>query len=86
MTGDDWRRLDPRVVPVSGLLMTGVAVLAGVPTAVGLADGLSWPVALAWTLPGAALVIALGVGAEWLRLRTTRFRVGPSASSCTAAC
>lgn len=74
---DGWRRLDRRVLPVSALFMAGVAVLAGVPTAVGLADGLSWPVALAWTLPGAALVVAVGVGAEWLRLRTTRWRVGP---------
>ncbi|WP_214405003.1 PH domain-containing protein [Pseudonocardia lacus] len=57
--------------------MAGVAVLAGVPTTVGIADGERWGAALAWTLPGAALVIALGVAVEWLRLRTTRYRVGP---------
>jgi putative membrane protein len=76
VSGDGWHRLDPRIVAVTTIFMVGVAVLAGVPTAVGLADGLSWGVALAWTLPGAALVIALGVAAEWLRVRTTRYRVG----------
>ncbi|MCO1658334.1 PH domain-containing protein [Pseudonocardia humida] len=56
--------------------MLGVAVLAGVPTAIGL-SAISTTVALAWTLPGAAFVVIAGVVAEWLRHRTTRYRVGP---------
>ena len=75
MTGA-WERLDRRGLWVSAAFMTGVALLAGVPTAIGLSD-ISWAVALAWTLPGAAVIVAAGVIAEWLRLRVTRYRVGP---------
>ncbi|MEV6630430.1 PH domain-containing protein [Actinoplanes sp. NPDC051470] len=75
MTGA-WERLDRRGLWVSAAFMTGVAILAGVPTAIGLSD-ISWAVALAWTLPGAAVIVAAGVIAEWLRLRVTRYRVGP---------
>ncbi|WP_203722564.1 PH domain-containing protein, partial [Paractinoplanes abujensis] len=75
MTGD-WQRLDPRAVPVAAVLMLGVAVLAAVPTAIGLAD-VSIGVALGWTLPGAVVVVVAGTLAEWLRLRHSRYRVGP---------
>jgi putative membrane protein len=72
----EWRELDQRAVPVSAVFMLGVAVLAGVPTAIGL-SAISTAVALAWVLPGAALVVLAGVLAEWLRRRFTRYRVGP---------
>jgi putative membrane protein len=72
----DWQRLDRRTVAVTALVMLGVAFLAGVPTGLGLANGLGVGVALAWVLPGAALVVALGVAADWLRWRSTRYRIG----------
>ncbi|MEV6492949.1 PH domain-containing protein [Actinoplanes sp. NPDC051633] len=72
---DEWRALDRRCLAVATLFMTGVAVLAGVPTAVGLSD-ISVGVALGWTLPGAIAVVLIGVAAEWVRLRFTRYRVG----------
>ncbi len=71
-----WRELDRRAVPVAAVFMTGVAFLAAVPAAIGLSD-ISTTVALAWVLPGAVLVVLAGVLAEWLRLRTSRYRVGP---------
>jgi putative membrane protein len=69
-----WQVLDRRALGVSAVFMTGVAILAGVPTAVGLSD-ISTAVALGWTLPGAVFVVLAGVVAEWLRLRHTRYRV-----------
>jgi len=71
-----WEELHRHAIPVAAIFMVGVAVLAGVPTAIGLSN-ISVPVALAWTLPGAAFIVVAGVVAEWLRLRTTRYRVGP---------
>ncbi|MGK5680847.1 PH domain-containing protein [Actinoplanes sp. URMC 104] len=73
---EQWRRLDRRAVPVAALFMLGVAVLAGVPTAIGLSE-ISTAVALGWVLPGSVLVVAAGTVAEWLRLRFSRYRVGP---------
>jgi putative membrane protein len=72
----DWQRLDRRTIAVTALFMLGVAFVAGVPTGVGMAGGLGIGVALAWVLPGAALVVALGVAADWLRWRSTRYRIG----------
>jgi putative membrane protein len=72
-----WQRLDQRTIVVAALYMLGVAFLAGVPTAVGLTGPFGVGVALAWVLPGAALVVALGVVVDWLNWRSTRYRVGP---------
>ncbi len=74
---DGWRRLDRRTIAVTAIFMLGVAVVAGVPTAAGLARGTSVGTALAWVLPGAALVVAAGTVAELLQWRTTRYRLGP---------
>ena len=71
-----WHALDRRAMPVAAVFMTGVAAAAGVPTAIGLSD-ISVAVALAWVLPGSAVIVGAGVVAEWLRLRVTRYRVGP---------
>jgi len=67
-----WQRLDQRTIVVAALYMLGVAFLAGVPTAVGLTGPFGVGVALAWVLPGAALVVALGVVVDWLNWRSTR--------------
>lgn len=72
----EWRAFDRRAVPLTAVFMLGVAILAGVPSAIGLSD-ISTTVALAWVLPGAVLVVVAGVLAEWLRLRVSRYRVGP---------
>lgn len=73
----EWQRLDRRSLPVSALTMVGVAALAGVPTAIGMTGGLGLGVAMAWVLPAAAVVVLGGTLADLLRLRTTRYRVGP---------
>lgn len=70
-----WERLHPDTVKVAALIMMGFAVAAAVPTTIGIASGTSLPVALAWVLPGAALLIAAGTGYDALRIRFTRYRV-----------
>nr|WP_084628621.1 PH domain-containing protein [Amycolatopsis nigrescens] len=55
--------------------MAGVSVGAGVPIAIGIADGKSFGVALAWVLPFAVLLTAGSALAELLRWRATRYRV-----------
>lgn len=80
MTGADageWRTLDKRTVVVAALTTAGVAVVAGIPTAIGLAGSTSAGAALLWVLPGAVLLIACGSVAEYVRWRRTRYRVGP---------
>lgn len=78
MTGG-WVRLDRRTVHVGALFMLGVAVIAGGPSVTGIANGTgSWPIAWAWVLPGAVVLVLLGVVAEVLRVRATRYRVGPA--------
>jgi putative membrane protein len=72
-----WQRLDRRSLPVTALTTAGLAALAGVPTGIGMSGGLGVGVALAWVLPAAAVVVLGGTVADWLRLRTTRYRVGP---------
>src|SRR5690606_30452807 len=63
-----------RTVGVTALILLGVAVLAGVPTTVGLTAWRGIGFALAWVLPGAVLMIAVLTGAEELRWRRTRYR------------
>jgi putative membrane protein len=72
----EWERLDRRTVAVTALLMAGVAVTAGLPTGYGIAGATSVATALMWVLPGAALLIAAGAAADFLRWRTTRYRIG----------
>lgn len=71
----EWERLDHRTVLVTVLILIGVAVLAGVPTTVGLTAWRGIGFALAWVLPGAFLMIAVLAGADELRWRRTRYRV-----------
>nr|WP_267241351.1 PH domain-containing protein [Streptomyces sp. PR69] len=75
--GDGWRRLDPRTVWVTGLVMTGVAGGAALPVFFGLAGGLPLGQAAALVLAGAVLLVAAAVGADYVRWRRTRYRIGP---------
>ncbi len=62
-----WRRLDRRTLGVTAVLLAGVAVSAGTPTAIGTRS--------LWLVPAAALLLAgAGVLAEYVRWRHTRFR------------
>ncbi|WP_410613487.1 PH domain-containing protein [Amycolatopsis sp. lyj-109] len=61
-----WRRLDRRTLGVTAVLMAGVAVSAGSPIALGTRS--------LWLLPAAALLVGVGVLAEYVRWRHTRFR------------
>src|SRR5699024_11739064 len=70
-----WHRLERRTVAVTAILLTGVAVLAGVPTTIGVGGATSVPVALAWVVPGALLLIGGGCFADYLRWRKTRYRI-----------
>ncbi|TLQ46663.1 PH domain-containing protein [Streptomyces marianii] len=72
-----WRRLDPRTVLVTAAVMAGVAGGAGLPVLLGLAGSMPWWQALGWVLAGALVLIAGGAGADWLRWRRTRYRIGP---------
>lgn len=75
--GEEWRKLDRRTLLVTAAVMTSVATGAGVPTAVGLSGGMGIGRALAWVLPAALLLIAAGTGADYVRWRRTRYRIGP---------
>jgi putative membrane protein len=74
--GAGWTRLAPRTVAVRAAAFGGAAVVAGAPTAVGVAarpGGVS--PALVLTL--ALAVIAAGTTHAVLRWRATRYRIGP---------
>ncbi|MER7820426.1 PH domain-containing protein [Streptomyces sp. NPDC096153] len=73
----DWRGLDRRTVLVTAAVMAGVAGGAGLPVLLGLAGSMPWWQALGWVLAGALVLVALGTGADWLRWRRTRYRIGP---------
>ncbi|MEU8222566.1 PH domain-containing protein [Kribbella sp. NPDC048915] len=71
-----WQRLDVRTVGVGALVGAGLAISAGVPTAAGIAAGTSVPVALAWVLPAAVLVVVALAAVEYVRWRRTQYRIG----------
>lgn len=72
----DWQRLDRRTVWVTAGVMAGIAVAAGVPTAAGFLRGNApTGVVLAFVLPGAALLIAGGMVADYVRWRHTGYRI-----------
>lgn len=73
--GIPWERLHRDSIKVTAITMLGVAVAAGVPTTIGISSGTSLGVALAWVLPGAALLIGVVTAYDVLRLRHTRYRV-----------
>ncbi|WP_432086463.1 PH domain-containing protein [Streptomyces sp. bgisy095] len=73
----EWRRLDPRTLFATAAVLCGVAGGAGLPVALGLAGSRPLWQALAWVLAGALLLVIGGTGADSVRLRRTRYRVGP---------
>ncbi|MGW7369255.1 PH domain-containing protein [Streptomyces sp. NPDC054841] len=74
---DGWLRLDRRTVLVTAVVLTGVAGGAGLPVLFGLAGGMPWWQALGWVLAGAAVLVAGGSAADYVRWRRTRYRIGP---------
>lgn len=78
-TGSDegaWRRIDRRTVRLTALVTAGVAAGAAVPTTLGLAGRFGFVAAVAWVLGGALLLIGCAAGADHVRWRRTRYRVG----------
>lgn len=73
----NWQQLDRRTVAVTAITMTGVGIAAGVPTGIGIAGGAGVGVALAWVLPGIALLVAVTCVADWFSWRHTRYQVQP---------
>ncbi|WP_081687805.1 PH domain-containing protein [Glycomyces tenuis] len=70
-----WRRLHRDTLKMTALFMAGFAALTAVPAATGIASGTSWPIALAFVVPGAAVVIAAVVVPDAIRLKVTHYRV-----------
>lgn len=75
----EWSKLDRRTITATAIILLGAAVLAGVPTTVGLASWRSFGFAMMWVLPGAAILILGGTLADYLRWRKTFYRVLPDA-------
>lgn len=75
--GQEWRKLDKRTLLVTAAVMSSVATGAGVPTTIGLSGVMGVWRALAWVLPAALLLIVGGTGADYVRWRRTRYRIGP---------
>ncbi|RDG39158.1 PH domain-containing protein [Streptomyces corynorhini] len=73
----EWRRLDPRTLLVTAVVLAGVVLGAGVPAAIGMAGRMGPWRALSWVAAGAVLVIGFGLCGEYIRWRRTRYRVGP---------
>ena len=76
---DRWRTLHRHTLVVTAVILTGVAIAAGVPTAIGIASGTSTQVALAWVLPCVVALIGGGVAVDYLRWRRVRYRVSATA-------
>ncbi|MFC9391662.1 PH domain-containing protein [Streptomyces sp. NPDC057027] len=77
MSEGEWRRLDPRTLLAGAAVLCGVAGGAALPAVAGLSGGRPLWQAVAWVLAGAALLVLAGTAADWVRLRRTRYRVGP---------
>ncbi|MEV1047352.1 PH domain-containing protein [Streptomyces sp. NPDC049916] len=71
-----WRRLDPRTVLVTALVVAGVVAGAAVPATLGLASRLGLPPAALWVLAGGVLVVGVAAGADRVRWHRTRYRIG----------
>lgn len=73
-----WQRLDRRAALVAAVYTAGFVVVAAVVGGYWIAVGTgSVGVALAWVLPGGAVVVGAGAGAgEWM-WQVTRYRVRP---------
>ncbi|MCF3964894.1 PH domain-containing protein, partial [Streptomyces fuscigenes] len=72
-----WQRLDARTYVVTAMVLVGVVVTAGVPTALGVMGTAGVSRATVWTVAGAVVVVALGTGIDYVRWRRTGYRIGP---------
>jgi putative membrane protein len=70
-----WLRLHRDGLKVTALYTAGAILAAGVPVAIGIGSGAGLLIALAFVVPGAALVTGAVVGYEAIRLKVTRYRV-----------
>ncbi|MFF2140945.1 PH domain-containing protein [Streptomyces sp. NPDC058193] len=75
-SGPGWRRLHPRTVLVTALVVAGVAAGAAVPVTVALAAPVGYARAVGWVLAGAALLIGCAAGGDYVRWKRTRYRIG----------
>ncbi|MGA6173434.1 PH domain-containing protein [Streptomyces sp. NPDC012600] len=73
---DGWRRLDPRTVVVTALVVAGVVAGVALPATLGLARWLGLPAAVLWAFTGAVLVIGAATGTDRVRWHRTRYRIG----------
>ncbi|MEU0402884.1 PH domain-containing protein [Streptomyces sp. NPDC006197] len=74
---EEWRRLDPRTLFADAVVFCGVAGGAALPAVAGLSSGGSLGQAFAWVLSGVVLLVLVGTVGDRVRLRRTRYRVGP---------
>lgn len=72
-----WTGLAPQTVTVSALVWAGAAVVAGLPTAIGVGTQ-AGGVTAGWVAAAAVVVAAAGTVHAYLRWRTTRYRIGPA--------
>ncbi|GEB59195.1 hypothetical protein GCM10017674_19510 [Streptomyces gardneri] len=75
--GEEWRRLDRRMLLATAAVLCGVAGGAGLPATVGLAGSRPLWQVLSWVLAGALLLVLGGTAADYVRWRRTRYRIGP---------
>ncbi|MFH8835780.1 PH domain-containing protein [Streptomyces sp. NPDC017868] len=78
MSEEQWRRLDPRTLVAGAAVLCGVAGGAALPAVAALSGGRPLWQAVAWVLAGAVLLVLTGTAADWIRLRRTRYRIGPA--------
>ncbi|MFI5807457.1 PH domain-containing protein [Streptomyces sp. NPDC051561] len=72
----EWQQLDRRAVLVAALIMGGIVVSGSVPALIVLTVPFGFWAALGWVLLGAVLLIGGSAGAEYIRWRYTRYRIG----------
>ncbi|MFD4631937.1 PH domain-containing protein [Streptomyces sp. NPDC058284] len=73
----DWRRLDRRSLLVTVQMTGGVVTAVGLPVTLSFQGWVPMGPVIAWAVGLSALLIASGVGLDALRLRHSRYRIGP---------
>jgi putative membrane protein len=72
----EWLRLDPRTALIAALIMGGIVFSGGVPAFIALAAAFGAGTAFGWVALGAVVFIGGSTGAEYVRWRRTRYRIG----------